>query len=74
MLLPQTLRRHRFFHEQAAAMLMHLDNREQAKAEQAFKGCQHSSRQVVLLLRSASAALACGVLRPQPRWSNSTIR
>ena len=51
------LRRHRFFHEQAAAMLMHLDNREPAKAEQAFKGCQHSSRQVVLLLKELQRGL-----------------
>ena len=52
------LRRHRFFHEQAAAMLMHLDNRDQAKAELAFKGCQHSSRQVVLLLKELQRGLA----------------
>ena len=30
--------------------------------------------QVVLVARSASGALACGTLRPQPRWSNSTSR
>jgi hypothetical protein len=29
---------------------------------------------VVFVLRSTSAELACGVLRPQLRWSNSVMR
>src|SRR5690606_20067325 len=30
--------------------------------------------QVVLTDRSTSGSLTCGVLRPEPRWSNCTIR
>ncbi|PWW43666.1 hypothetical protein DFR36_10917 [Melaminivora alkalimesophila] len=51
------MRRHRFFHQQAAALLNHADAGEMAQAAQAFKSCQHASRQVVLLLRELQRGL-----------------
>ena len=52
------MRRHRHFHEQAAALLLHAEAGEAAQAEQAYKRCQHASRQVVLLLKELKRSLA----------------
>lgn len=52
------MRRHRFFHQQAAALLQHAEAGEEQQAEQAYKGCQHASRQVVLLLKELQLGLA----------------
>ena len=52
------LRRHRYFHQQAALMILHAEAGEAQRAEQAFNGCQHASRQVVLLLRELQRGLA----------------
>lgn len=51
------LRRHRYFHQQAAMMILHAEAGESQLAEQAFKGCQHASRQVVLLLKELKRGL-----------------
>jgi hypothetical protein len=51
------LRRHRYFHQQAAMMLLHAEAGESPLAEQAFKRCQHASRQVVLLLKELKRGL-----------------
>lgn len=51
------LRRHGFFHQQAAAFIRHVEAGERAQAEQAYKACQHASRQVVLLLRELQKGL-----------------
>ncbi len=51
------VRRHRFFHQQAAALLTHAEAGDALRAEQAFKRCQHASRQVVLLLRELQKGL-----------------
>ena len=63
------LTRHRFFHQQAAAMLAHLDLGEQLLAQQAYKRCQHASRQVVLLLRELQRGLARNRQQSQGRPS-----
>lgn len=52
------LRRHRFFHQQAAAVIIHAEAGERPRAEQAYKACEHASRQVVLLLRELQRGLA----------------
>lgn len=51
------MRRHRYFHQQAAMMILHAEAGEGALAEQAFKGCQHASRQVVRLLQQLKRGL-----------------
>lgn len=51
------LQRHRYFHQQAALMVLHLDGGDASAALQAFKSCQHASRQVVLLLRELQRSL-----------------
>lgn len=51
------VRRHQYFHQQAAAMLTHIELGEQLQAEQVFKSCQHASRQVVLLLKELQRGL-----------------
>ncbi|AVP58772.1 CZB domain-containing protein [Pulveribacter suum] len=51
------LRRHRYFHQQAAAFIIHVEAGETALAEQAYKSCQHASRQVVLLLKELQRGL-----------------
>ncbi len=51
------LRRHRYFHQQAAMMVLHAEAGEGPLAEQAFKGCQHASRQIVLLLKELKRGL-----------------
>ena len=51
------LRRHRYFHEQAAALITHAEAGESVAAERAHKACQHASRQVVLLLRELQRGL-----------------
>ena len=56
------LRRHRFFHQQAAAFIRHIEAGERAQAEQAYKACQHASRQVVLLLRELQKGLKIPVV------------
>ena len=57
------LRRHRYFHQQAAALITHAEAGESLLAEQAYKACQHASRQVVLLLKE----LQRGLLRTRRR-------
>jgi len=57
------LRRHRYFHQQAAALITHAEAGESLQAEQAYKACQHASRQVVLLLKE----LQRGLLRTRRR-------
>lgn len=52
------MRRHRYFHQQAAALIMHAEAGESQQAEQAYKSCQHASRQVVLLLKELQRGLA----------------
>lgn len=54
------LRRHRYFHQQAALMILHAEAGEAQRAEQAFNGCQHASRQVVLLLKELQRGLGVG--------------
>lgn len=51
------MRRHQYFHEQAAALVTHAEAGEMQLAEQAYKRCQHASRQVVLLLRELQRGL-----------------
>ncbi|MBS0392794.1 MAG: CZB domain-containing protein [Comamonadaceae bacterium] len=51
------MRRHRFFHQQAAALIRHAEAGEGLQAEQAHKACQHASRQVVLLLKELQRGL-----------------
>lgn len=51
------LQRHRYFHQQAALLVLHLDGGDTNAAMQAFKSCQHASRQVVLLLRELQRSL-----------------
>ena len=51
------VRRHRHFHWQAADLVMHAEAGDRALAQQAFKGCQHASKQVVLLLRELKRGL-----------------
>ena len=55
------MRRHKFFHQQAAAVIAHAEAGENPQAEQAYKSCQHASRQVVLLLKE----LKLGLVRKQ---------
>lgn len=57
------LRRHRYFHQQAALMLLHAEAGEAQRAEQAFNGCQHASRQVVLLLKELQRGLSASKRR-----------
>ena len=45
------VRRHRFFHAQAAEMLTLRAAGDLRQAEHAFKACRHASTQVVLLLK-----------------------
>lgn len=52
------LRCHRHFHSQAATLIRHAEAGESIQAQQAYKGCQHASRQVVLLLRELQRGLA----------------
>ena len=61
------LRRHRYFYQQAALMLLHAEAGEIALAEQTFKACQHASRQVVLLLKELQRGLPRGRGAAQPR-------
>ena len=58
------MRRNRYFHQQAAMMLLHAEAGEIQLAEQAFKGCQHASRQVLLLLKELKRGLAASRRRP----------
>lgn len=51
------LRRHRYFHQQAAALITHAEAGETLRAEQAYKASQHASRQVVLLLKELQRGL-----------------
>ncbi len=51
------LRRHRYFHQQAAALITHAEAGESLQAEQAYKACQHASRQVLLLLKELQRGL-----------------
>ncbi|WP_404301713.1 CZB domain-containing protein [Alicycliphilus denitrificans] len=51
------LRRHRYFHQQAAALITHAEAGESRQAEQAHKACLHASRQVLLLLRELQRGL-----------------
>ena len=60
------MRRHQYFHHQAAVLLTHLAKGDQLRAEQAFKSCQHASRQVVLLLKELQRGLGHGKRPPQP--------
>lgn len=50
-------RRHRYFHQQAAFVILHAEAGNSPAAEQAYKSCQHASRQVVLLLRELQRGL-----------------
>ncbi|GKS98791.1 CZB domain-containing protein [Acidovorax sp. SUPP3434] len=50
-------RRHRHFHQQAADLVRHAEAGDMALAQQAFKGCQHASKQVVLLLKELKRGL-----------------
>ena len=61
------LRRHRYFYQQAALMLLHAEAGEVALAEQTFKACQHASRQIVLLLKELQRGLPRGRGAAQPR-------
>ncbi len=60
------MRRHQYFHHQAAVLLTHLAQGDQLRADQAFKSCQHASRQVVLLLKELQRGLDHGKRPPQP--------
>jgi hypothetical protein len=51
------VRRHRFFHQQAAMLLAHAEGGDTVQAEQTYKSCEHASRQVVLLLRELKRGL-----------------
>lgn len=51
------VRRHQYFHQQAALLLTHAYADEKPQAAQAFKSCQHASRQVVLLLKELRRGL-----------------
>ncbi|HQQ72008.1 MAG TPA: CZB domain-containing protein [Alicycliphilus sp.] len=51
------LRRHRYFHQQAAALITCAEAGDGQQAQQAYKACQHASRQVVLLLRELQKGL-----------------
>lgn len=57
------MRRHRYFHQQAAALITHAEAGQMAQAAQAYKSCQHASRQVVLLLRELQRGLAHGTIK-----------
>ena len=48
-------------------LLTHLAKGDQLRADQAFKSCQHASRQVVLLLKELQRGLGHGK-RPPSRW------
>ncbi|MDA8522366.1 CZB domain-containing protein [Acidovorax sp. NCPPB 4044] len=50
-------RRHRYFHQQAAELVLSAEAGECAQAQQAFKGCRHASRQVVMLLQELKRGL-----------------
>ncbi len=54
------VRRNRYFHQQAAAMLTLLAAGDLRQAEQAFKSCRHASSQVVLLLKELKRGLGQG--------------
>ncbi len=58
--------RHRYFHQQAAVLIRHAEAGETAQAEQAYKRCQHASRQVVLLLRELQRGLPGARLQAAP--------
>jgi len=51
------MRRNRYFHQQAAAMLTLQAAGDARLAEQAFKSCRHASGQVVLLLKELKRGL-----------------
>jgi hypothetical protein len=51
------VRRHRFFHQQAAMLVAHAEGGDGSLAEQTYKSCEHASRQVVLLLRELKRGL-----------------
>lgn len=59
------MRRHRYFHEQAADLLVHVEGGDPQLAAQAFKRCQHASRQVVLLLKELKRGLRGGAAPSQ---------
>ncbi len=52
------MRRHRYFHQRAADLITHAEAGEMLHAQQAYKSCQHASRQVVLLLRELQRGLS----------------
>ena len=60
------MRRHQYFHQQAALLLTHAAAGDSQMAQQAFKSCQHASRQVVLLLKELQRGLDHGKRPPQP--------
>ena len=51
------LRRHRYFHQQAAALITYAEAGDGLLAQQTYKACQHASRQVVLLLKELQRGL-----------------
>lgn len=51
------LRRHRYFHQQAGALIGYAEAGDAVQAQQAYKSCQHASRQVVLLLKELQKSL-----------------
>lgn len=51
------MRRHQYFHEQAASMLTLQAAGDVREAEQAFKRCRHASSQVVLVLKELKRGL-----------------
>lgn len=66
------MRRHRFFHQQAAVLIRHAEAGESLQAEQAYKACQHASRQVVLLLKELQRGLVRG-RRPAERRRDKSV-
>lgn len=52
------VRRNRFFHAQAAQMLVWVAAGDTRGAERAFKACRHASTQMVLLLKELRRCLA----------------
>ncbi|CAM3496801.1 CZB domain-containing protein [Paracidovorax anthurii] len=50
-------RRHRYFHQQAADLVIHAEAGDERQAQQAFKRCHHASRQVVMLLQELKRGL-----------------
>ncbi len=51
-------RRHRYFHQQAADVVLHAEAGDERQARQAFKSGCHASRQVVMLLQELKRGLA----------------